>query len=322
MQKRTRVFLVIAVGILFVGLGTGLFAAYRGGFQNLVLIGSDGPDELAYVPADAQLVAYADVRAIMDSDLRQRFRSQQPNPNQFQEQTGINPERDIDHVVVFGSGAVGIDQRNNPPVVLARGRFDAVRVEGAVRRSDGTTEDYKGIRVITAPDGHYSVAFVEPDLVAAGPKAAVHRAIDTKMARASTIRDNAEVMRLLRDSADGTAWAVARLDQVTAGGRVPPEVASKLPPVNWFAVTGRVDDGLRGTLRVEARDEAAARDLTDVVRGFMALARMQAGQRPEFASVLDSLQLSGSGNTVTLQFALPPQALNALASGRQQRRAQ
>src|SRR5688572_12319752 len=101
MTKRTRLFLMIAAGVLVAGLGTGLLASYMG-VQTLTLIGSDGPAELAYVPADAHLVGYANVSAVMNSEFRQRLRDLQPDngsDNDLQAQTGIDFETDIDHVV-------------------------------------------------------------------------------------------------------------------------------------------------------------------------------------------------------------------------------
>src|SRR5262245_22496983 len=100
MTKRTRLFLAVASGVLVVGLGTGLVAAYVGGFQNLTIIGGDGPAELAYVPADARIVAYADVRDVMDSEVRRKLSALQPGTTagqeHFKEQTGIDLETDID----------------------------------------------------------------------------------------------------------------------------------------------------------------------------------------------------------------------------------
>ena len=77
MTKRTRVFMAVAVGVIVAGLGTGLFASYMG-FQGLTIVGGNGPDELAYIPADAKLVGFADVRAVMNSELRQKFRELHP----------------------------------------------------------------------------------------------------------------------------------------------------------------------------------------------------------------------------------------------------
>ena len=57
-----------------------------------------GPDELQYVPANAAVVAYANVHDVMNSSFRQRFARWSPTPaarNEFLEKTGVNIEEDI-----------------------------------------------------------------------------------------------------------------------------------------------------------------------------------------------------------------------------------
>ena len=317
MTKRTRIFIGVACGILIIGLGTGLVAAYVGGFQNLVILGSNGPAELAYVPQDAQMVAYVNVRDVMSSELRQKFRDAHPNaPNaaerHFQEETGIDFEKDIDYVVV-SAGPKGADGQDRP-LLLARGRFDRVRIEGLVEQRGGAAEDYHGTRVLTQQQSPFSVAFVESDLVAAGAPDSVRRAIDTKAGTIADVKANSDVMRLLRDVDDGTAWAVARFDAITP--RLSGAVPSQLPPINWVAVSGHIDGGVRGTMHAEARDEASAQNLQDVIRGMMALARLQVGQHAELAAFVDSLQLSGQGNSVTLGFAVPAEMIETFVARR------
>ena len=46
------------------------------------------------------------------------------------------------------------------------------------------------------------------------------------------------------------------------------------------SVSGHVNGGLRGIVRAETRDDEAANNLRDVVRGFLALAKLQAGRDP------------------------------------------
>jgi len=308
MSKRTRLFVGVAVGIVVVGLGTGLVAAYKTGFQNLALFGADGPAELAYISKDARMVAYADIRALMTSQVRQKLHPQDQSYKPVDERTGINFERDVDHVVV---SAITSDSTNAPPLVLARGRFDQVRIEGVVRQQGGTVDTYRGVRVFFEPEQQFAVAFVEPDLVALGTVNDVHRAIDTKSS-GDGVRNNPEVMRFVREIDSSTAWAVARFDASMFNGRIPGDIARQLPAVKWIAVNGQVDDGVRGTLRAETRDDAAAKDLSEVVRGFMALARLQSGQNTGFATVINSLQLSEHGSTVSLDFAVPSEAIDAL----------
>ena len=320
MTNRTRRFLFVATGILVVGLGTGLVASYMGGLQGLALIGGNGPVELAYVGPDARMVAFANVRDVMDSELRQKLMQQlQPGaPDEadaFQRETGINIETDVDLVVASMSGDIGSTER---PLVLARGRFDRTNLESLARGKGAVIEEYKGQRLIVHAEAGMGLVFVEPNLAAVGTPAALRRAIDTKE-NGNNVTTNAELMRLVNDVDNGNAWAVARLDALTAGQKLPDDLAKQLPPINWFAASGHVNGGIRGTVQVEARDEAAATDLRDVIRGFIALARIQTGQRPEFADLMNSLELGGQGKMVSLGFAVPPEMIDALGALHAQR---
>jgi len=321
MNKRTRLFLAAAVGILVLGLGTGLLASYVG-IQNFTIIGGNGPDELSYVPADARMIAFADVHDVANSELREKLRPFEPSRdarNQFETETGIDIERDIDQIIAAAWPSAGVQ---GPPLVLARGRFDADKIEALIREHGGTVQDYKGKRLIVMTDHQeMAVSFVEPGLIAAGAAGAVRRAIDTKQAGTGAVTGNAEVMKLIKDVDDGNAWAVAKFDAL-ATSQLPKELAQQLPPINWFSASGHVDSGLRGVVRVEAKDEKSGDDLREVIRGFMALARLQAGQKAEFAELVNSLELGGQGTTVSLSFSVPASFIEAMtARTAQQRRA-
>jgi hypothetical protein len=318
MTKRTRLFVLIAAGILVVGLGTGLLASYVG-IQNLTLIGGNGPEEFAYVPSDARVLAFANMRAVMDSEVRRKLMELHPgadHADQFQERTGINIQTDIDSVVA----AITSDTVSGPPLVLARGRFDQVRLEGFAREEGGVVEDYKGTRLITHDD--FGVAFVEPGVVALGSPAAVRRAIDTKLGDAGNVTTNAELMQLVQDIDDGTVWGVARLDSLTSV-QLPEELRAKIPAISWVSAKGLINGGIEGLIRAEARDEAAAQDLRQVIQGFVALARLQVGpEHPEISDFIASLQLTGQGKTVSLGFSIPSAMIDALTALRARTRPQ
>ena len=73
MTVRTRYFVIVSLLVIVVGLGTGLVAYYVG-FPTSAFFSRGGPEELRFMPGSASVIAYADVREVMASELRQRFR--------------------------------------------------------------------------------------------------------------------------------------------------------------------------------------------------------------------------------------------------------
>ena len=318
MTKRTRVFLFGAAGVLVAGLATGL-VAWSMGMPVFAALGSNVPDELAYVSDTAHMVAYADVRQVMSSQFRstlQQFQRDNPsNADGLEARTGINLETDIDRVVAAMSG--GGNARTDRPLMVARGRFNAVKIEGLMREQGAQVEQYRGKRLVFIKDDTHdaALAFAETGLVLFGSGAAVRRAIDTKAGGATSITENEEFMGLVGDVDEGTAWTVARFDALTGSTALPAGVANQLPPINWLLASARVDGDVHGMVRAEARDKESADNLRDVVRGFLAIAKMQGSQPPELKSMFSSIQLGGEGNTVVLSFDVTPAMLEAFRSG-------
>jgi len=91
-------------------------------------------------------------------------------------------------------------------------------------------------------------------------------------------------------------------------------VLGQIPAITWFAASGHVNGGLRGTLRAEARDDESANSLRDVVRGFLALAKLGANAKPELQSMMQSLELGGTGKTVILSFAVPAELFDVIGA--------
>jgi hypothetical protein len=341
MTTRTRYFVIASLLVLGVGISAGL-VAYYAGFPMSAFARSGGPDELKYVPRDATVLAYADVRSVMTSEFRRKLHEAVPmsdnGQREFQDQTGINIETDIDHVVAFvapgagvslppGSGANGFPGGG---MVLARGVFDAVKIEALMREHGAHIEDYKGQRLIvgdmhhkptrvdvpadtppeTTSDG-FALAFVEPGLAAVGSASLVRSAIDNQT-NGQNVTTNDEMMNLVRSLDSGNTWAVGRFDALQKQARLPAEVASRIPPITWFSVSSHVNGGITGVIRAETRDEESANNLRDVVRGFMALAKMQADSKPEYRTMMQSLQLGGTGKTVALSFAIPAEVFDMI----------
>ncbi len=341
MTRKTRIFMTGSAAVLAGGLCTGLVAYYGGGFQ--ALVASTGPTELSYVPADASVVAYADVKSIMNSELRQRFKQSVPMPmgeegqREFFEKTGIDIENDIDYIVAAATRLPGQGDDHPSGVMVARGRFDIVRLEGLALQHGAQVQEYKGKKLLTLQHDRSTVempasetptvqttsttgvlAFLEPGLVALGDVASVQRAIDAQLS-AQSITSNNEMMELVRDiEQTDNAWAVGRFDLITSQAKLPDEIASKIPPVKWLAVSGHVNGGISAQLRAEANDDQSAENLRGVINGVISLARLQGQNDPKLTSLINSLQLTGSGKTVRLSFSVPAELFELMHQNKAQ----
>jgi hypothetical protein len=337
--------------VLAAGLGTGLVAYYGSGLSAIASAGrAAGPEELKYVPESAAVVAYANVRDVMNSEFRHKIRTVLPDHDtkgqeEFQRETGINIEQDIDYVLAWMTPAPATQDKGVRPVglVLAHGRFDTAKLEALAVSHGGLVESIGNVRVIR-PDAnrrkqldveapatpgdtpnvhthirrHHEgaapmVAFLEPGLIAIGEEATIRAAIAHGASGGRTIRDNQDMANLIGDlEGSSNVWAVGRMDALTSNASLPEPLRQHLPAVKWFSASSHVGAGVSGLLRAEARDEEAAKNLRDVLQGFMAMARLHAGQKPELAPVMQSLTVSGSGNTVALSFEVPPALIDAL----------
>ncbi len=320
MTKPTRYFLTGSAVVLLLGLGTGLIAYYKG---DLPLFKSRvGPADLAYIPPDATGLAFANVHDFMTSDFHQKIREALPTgagKTEFLNETGIDIERDIQSVLAATFPATpSAPADRGPGLVVIRGQFDASRIEALFRQHNGTVQDYKGHHVLAVSDqpadAGMSLGFLEPGVAVFGTVARVRSAIDAGASH-QDVSSNVELMRLVAqlDAAGNTAWAVGNLDTVINNPNVPAQVKEKLPAVQWFAAGARVDSGITGQLRAEAKDDKSAADLRAVVNGAIAAGRLVGGNDAKVDAVLNSLQISGTGRDVELSFSVPPEMVDMLA---------
>ena len=265
MTTRTRYFVIVSLLVLGVGLGTGLVAYYVG-FPAGALGRQGGPDELRYVPRDATLVAFANVHDVMTSELRQKLRSvharsgKRParvrEPDRHQHRNRHRPRR---RLPVSRSGQ---RRPQGAGMVLARGRFDDVKIEALMRehgaqRRGLQRQAARRRRPRVAPDAtptrptprrdatphSFAVAFMEPGLVAVGSTSLIRSAIDLHQAGnnpqtgVESVTGNEELMNLVRSLDDGNAWAVGRFDAL--GSHAQPPGGRRQPDARHHLVLGQ-----------------------------------------------------------------------------------
>jgi hypothetical protein len=86
-----------------------------------------------------------------------------------------------------------------------------------------------------------------------------------------------------------------------------------LPALQSVVVTGDLEPMVSLAITGDATDEASAKNLADVVRGFVAIMSMQAGQRPEFKQLASAVSITTEASRVQVNARIPYDLIDALA---------
>ncbi len=315
MTQRIRDLVVGGSGRFVVGLSLALFISLNPGAAGAQSVA--GSVDLAHVPTNASIVAYANVREALFSDVWARIRQMAGDDvGQFRvEQLGLDLEHDIDDVLAFLVPEAAPERPAG--LALFRGRFDMTRLEAVAREGGATVSDYGGSRVVSieADDvGALAMTALEPGLVAVGDLANVQQVIDG-LSGGSDVTANEEMMALLDRVESGShLWAVGRFGDLSALGIFPDDLPIQVPAVTAFALSGRIDSGVSGSVSIEGRDEETGQQIRDLLRGALALGQSLATDQPELQTMVDSVELGGTGTTATVSFSLPSEALDLVFS--------
>jgi hypothetical protein len=288
------------------------------------------PAEGLALPADAQFVMGIDVRRFVASPFYARFGEEHAaaRPQAFaemEEKTGINPERDVDAIYVAGRKGAEGKRHGGDGVVIVVGTFDRYKVQRAIEtsRKAPTTASLQGTPVYLFDEESGkrksgAVAFLDDKTLVMGSRPAVEQAITARASGEAGVRSNPALTALLETVRPGsTFWMVG--DQsvlshmpkgVPAPGGAGGEMA--LPPLKTVVVTGDLDPVVSFEATGEAADALAAQNLADVVRGFVALASLQASQKPELKQLASAVSVTTDQNKVRVAARFPYEMLESL----------
>lgn len=325
----TRSRLVVFSSFVVVGLGV---AAALGAFFLDPARAAVGPlpIEALALPADARFVMGLDVKRFTASPFYRKYAAAKMSmrPDAFrdlEEKTGINPERDVDSIVVAGRDSVAGKESG---IVLVLGDFDQAKLGHAIEtesKSKVTWKKHEGIPVYLFNEearGAGAVAFLDDHTVILGSAAAVESTITNRARGGQALRSNTALMALVEKVKPGsTFWMVgdqSLLKNMPKAIPAPGATAQdggqslNLPALKSLMVTGDLDPLIAVEVTGEAADEPAAKNLADIVRGFTALAALQANQRPELKELTSAVSVTTDASRVRINARLPYELLDAL----------
>ena len=265
------------------------------------------PQLLNLVMPDAKMMAGVNVDQAKASPFGTyvlvQIQSQNQDLQKLSTLTGFDPTRDLDELLIASNGT--------PPkpssLVLARGTFDAAKIQAAALGGGATTQTYGGTTLVLDPKGNNGFAFLNGTIAVAGDIASVKAALDRQTAP-STI-DPALLVQVNQLGTTEDAWGISEVPPpVTPPANAPNAQQIPLNVLQKITQTSggvKFADPIVATANAQTATASDATSIAGVLQLLANLGQMQAQQNPQAAAILKSLVVTSNGNTVQISLSIP-----------------
>jgi hypothetical protein len=316
-MSRSRLVVFVSMVVVGLGVAAGISALYLDPARAAV---GPLPAEGLVLPADARFVMGVDVKRLTASPFYQKQAALRPDAfRDLEAHTGVNPERDVETLLVAGG-------TRDQGLALLVGTFDRARLARTIeteKKGQVTWKDVQGTTVYLFHEGEKgagAAAFLDDRRLVVGSAAAVETAVAAKAQGAVGLKANVAMTGLLERVKPGsTFWMVgdqsllANLPKsVPMGG----ESTMTLPALKSVVVTGDLDPVVSVAITGDATDEPSAKNLADVVRGLVAMVSMQGGQKPELKQLASAVSVTTEASRVQVNARIPYEVIDALTPKR------
>jgi hypothetical protein len=268
---------------------------------------------LKFLPPETEGIVYIDVAELRSAPLVQNaLKSNSPvfqrELDEFMKSTGIDPRQDIDRVTIAKLGA-------RDSLVIVQGRMNRFKIEQFLRDKGGRPQGYLGQTLFR--DGNGATVLLD-NVAVMGQDSAVKKAVSQMQAPGSLPLRNDLTAAMQTIEAGNQIWGVGdvSIQDIGAGVRTPG--LEMLKPLRSGTYQMRVDTGIYARAIGNFADADTARNIADLARGALAVAKLQAAkQQPELAPLLNGLEVSNSGTTMTVRIEASGEQLNRLGALRE-----
>jgi len=257
-----------------------------------------------FLPPETQAIAFVDVQALVNAPFIQDvLKNGQPDLpreiDQLKNKAGLDPQRDIEKVTFGRFGEKG-------GLVIAQGKIDKFKIEQYLKDDGKKSEAYLGQTLFR--DDNTAFVFFD-NLAVIGSVDAVKKAMDQMQLPAPPSLRSDLVAAIQTIEPDNQVWAVGDLsakDLNAVGVRGPAPAIDMLKTLKNGTFQLRFDTGLHARATANFADAQSAKDLADLARGAVALFKLQIGKQQaqggaDFARLLDGIDVSNNGTTLTLK---------------------
>lgn len=262
---------------------------------------SSHPSFWRYAHPQAKVLVGIEWQRVMNSPPAQRMREEMAKEGwtRMLSSQGLDFIWDIERVFVSSPGG----SKNQPPLVAAvQGRFDLAKVRQAIHGQGAQALVYRGVALLrnAKPGADQCMALVSPQVLLFGDRASVQAALDHYAAATPP-----PASRLYQRASDLSArydlWFVGTASPQDFAAAGLPELVSQ---VESFEAGLSLQQGLGLDVNLNAKTAESAQALASTIQGFVHLAAMQGGGRPEAAEFLNKLRVNAEQARVTVSLAV------------------
>jgi hypothetical protein len=302
---------------------TFLAALFLAGVPATVFASADS-SLLGLAPASSQVVASIDFDGSRNSAFGQfllrQFSVHDDDLQQLMEQTGFDPRRDIQSLLLTATPP------RNPKgpgrfAVLARGNFDQNRIKEAAQKDGSTVQQFQGVDLMVKNHGAQQTAFAFPDvdLAVMGDLPSVRQVIENRSHPANL---DPTLQNQISNIEASNAWFASIAPASSVAANVDPNLQKSTSHAQILQSIVQSSGGINlnsdsdVVFNAETRSAQDATALADVIRFMASMMQTQGqknGQTAPLAAALDSMKLDVTGSSVHMTMHLPEPALEQLA---------
>jgi hypothetical protein len=267
---------------------------------------------LKFLPSETEGIVYIDVAALRNAPLMQDVLKNnspvfQREIDEFMRSTGIDPVRDIDRLTLAKVSA-------RDGLAIVQGRLNRFRIEQFLRDRGRRPQAYLGQTLFR--DGSGATVLLD-NVMLMGQDGAVRKAVSQMQLPGSLPLRSDLTAAMEMIEAGNQIWGVGdvSIQDIGAGVRTPG--LEMLKPLRSGTYQMRVDTGIRARAIGQFADADTARNIADLARGALAVAKVQAAkQQPDLTPLLNGFEVSNSGATMTVRIEASGEHLNKLTARR------
>jgi len=268
---------------------------------------------LALLPANATSLVGVDVERLKRTPAwryweEQSLRSHDTKFDEFTRETGFDPRRDVQELLVASTGEKQF-------VAVARGAFNVSAMTRAMKEKNATVENYRGLEVLggDGKDQNGRFCFLDEKTVLAGTRPEVLSAIDRKAGGGPSLTSNTALLsRAQAISGTHQIWAVSSnpgqlvsRNLPRAGNAQASNLARIFSTMSHTSLALDLSGGLELRAQGLCQSGQDAKTLADAVRGLVALGRLSASDKePEMMNALDGIQVEERNNELGITVKL------------------